>query len=362
MSETSVRIGVPDLLFESGPSALSPTLRESKTFPESHGQMERLRAWSLPVVSEVGVPVEGPLHLLGRLRLGREEYCQRLLTMLILDAPYPRWNSHQKPSEAGSRFLQSLDRLCFQSSTEDEPAIFVDEFDLPGRHDDEPGGAPDQAILWPGRVWMIELKTETGSHREGQLGGYLELARHHYPECQIDLTYLTPPMRTPIPATLAQMRFAHVNWGQVRPLIDETWGRGEETQQGLVQGLFSALDSIGSDWPRWRQEQLRSAAVAGIPQVDDHVAANWLALAVRLADQTGRDGRQRALDGGPEGLEELKQLQVQVRDVLQESDPSAPKRSVQPWLWHADTSGGHALTAVGAETGWEMRLSRLRSA
>ncbi|GGO26786.1 hypothetical protein [Microbispora bryophytorum] len=33
---------------------------------------------------------EDPLRLLGRLRLGREEYCQRLLTMLILGGPYPK--------------------------------------------------------------------------------------------------------------------------------------------------------------------------------------------------------------------------------------------------------------------------------
>src|SRR4051812_34898540 len=35
--------------------------------------------------------MEDPDVLLRRLRLGREEYCQRLLTMLILDGAYPRW-------------------------------------------------------------------------------------------------------------------------------------------------------------------------------------------------------------------------------------------------------------------------------
>ena len=35
--------------------------------------------------------LEDPVRLLGRLRLGREEYCQRLLTMLILAGPYPSW-------------------------------------------------------------------------------------------------------------------------------------------------------------------------------------------------------------------------------------------------------------------------------
>jgi hypothetical protein len=36
---------------------------------------------------------ETPAQLLARLRLGREEFCQRLLTSLILHGPYPRWNT-----------------------------------------------------------------------------------------------------------------------------------------------------------------------------------------------------------------------------------------------------------------------------
>jgi len=51
--------------------------------------------------------------LLGRLRLGREEFRQRLLTMLILAGPYPKWNSRSRPSPAGVRFLKILDALSF---------------------------------------------------------------------------------------------------------------------------------------------------------------------------------------------------------------------------------------------------------
>jgi hypothetical protein len=42
--------------------------------------------------------MEHPDLLLARLVLGREEYCLRLLTMLILDSPYPRWNTRNEPS------------------------------------------------------------------------------------------------------------------------------------------------------------------------------------------------------------------------------------------------------------------------
>ncbi|MEV1005586.1 hypothetical protein [Nonomuraea sp. NPDC050202] len=48
----------------------------------------------------------------------------------------------------------------------------MDEFELRPRHDDEQGGAPDYAVLWTERLWMIELKTESSSHRRDQLSGY----------------------------------------------------------------------------------------------------------------------------------------------------------------------------------------------
>ncbi|HET6917459.1 MAG TPA: hypothetical protein VFH56_15325, partial [Acidimicrobiales bacterium] len=121
------------------------------------------------------VELESPRELLGRLKLGREEYCQRLLTMLILNAPYPRWNSRSSPSVDGLAFLRNLYEMWFGEWPGDE-AVFVDEFELPSRFEDEPGGAPDYAVLWEDRLWLIELKTERASHRRGQISGYFELA------------------------------------------------------------------------------------------------------------------------------------------------------------------------------------------
>ena len=70
----------------------------------------------------------------------------------------------------------------------------MDEFELLARHDGEKGGAPDYAVLWPERLWLIELKTEKGSHRATQIPSYFELGRHHHPGCSVDLLYVTPPM------------------------------------------------------------------------------------------------------------------------------------------------------------------------
>lgn len=114
------------------------------------------------------VELESPRELLGRLKLGREEFCQRLLTMLILNAPYPRWNSRSTPSADGLAFLRELYARSFGAWPGDE-AVFVDEFELPARFENEPGGAPDYAVLRENRLWLIELKTEAASHRKGQI-------------------------------------------------------------------------------------------------------------------------------------------------------------------------------------------------
>jgi hypothetical protein len=54
------------------------------------------------------VGYEDPSALLGRLRLGREEFCQRLLTMLIVDGLYPRWNTDSVATPQGWSFLEDL--------------------------------------------------------------------------------------------------------------------------------------------------------------------------------------------------------------------------------------------------------------
>jgi len=301
---------------------------------------------------------EDPIALLGRLRLGREEYCQRLLTMLILGDGYPKWNSMLIPSNDGLRFLQSLDRLCFADQAGSGALQFVDEFELPARHDDEPGGAPDWAVLWKDRVWMVELKTEPASHRRGQLSGYLELAAHYYPTQQIDLTYLTPPMLRRDLAVPSGIRFRHIGWDDVRPLIGEIWGGSDAQQKALVDELFAALDGLGTDWRGWRSSRLGEPVQAPDLVVDDASAPYaTLASALAAAERTSIDGGQRAVDARALSLEDLQELRLELREALTASD-SAELRRVRPWLWSARTSGGEPMTPGGAESGYEVRLSR----
>src|SRR4051794_22121469 len=102
--------------------------------------------------------------------------------MLILDGPYPRWNTRSTPSPEGRRFLSALDELSFGSREALDEASFVDELDLGRRPNDLQGSSPDYAVLTDDRLWIIELKTERGSHRDAQLPTYAATARHHFPD------------------------------------------------------------------------------------------------------------------------------------------------------------------------------------
>lgn len=320
--------------------------------------------------------MEDPLHLLRRLRLGREEYCQRLLTMLIVGGPYPRWNSRTQPSPRGARFLRSLDELSFGPGEWNGQPVFVDEFELRPRHEDEQGGAPDYAVLWDERLWMIELKTETSSHRRGQISGYYTLAAHHHPGIAVNLTYLTPPFPFTPPAAWDGTRFAHVTWSRILPLLRAAWGAGDDAEQQVLAGLLAALDDLGTAWSDWRAQRVRTpqdspaegaamtpaecgpGAIAETPMVLGSASIEHAAMA--LAEATARDGRQRAVHHPTAGLDELHRLRLALRQAICAAPDPSPIRHVRPWLWRVATSGGTALTASGRETGFEVRLSRYR--
>jgi hypothetical protein len=149
--------------------------------------------------------------------LGREEYVQRLLATLVLGAPATGWNVPRRPSERGAGFLRRLHASRF-SDTPSQAPVFIDEFELPARHDGERAGWPDHAVDWPERLFLIELKTERGSHRRYQVPHYLELAAHHHPERTIELLYLTPTMDVAPPTTHpASTTYAHTSWADVAP-------------------------------------------------------------------------------------------------------------------------------------------------
>ena len=300
------------------------------------------------------VEYETPQQLANRLRLGREELCQRLLTALILGAPYPRWNTRSSVCERGLVFLRELWQLSGFSTWPGDQLLFVDEFELPRRHEREKGGAPDYGILWDDRLWIIELKTEVASHRASQIPGYLDLARHHHPDASIALTYLTPPMAYDFQTSDDATEYAQVTWPQLTSVLRSVWSEPREPgQREVVDGLLRAIDRMEAESPAEFLAALRSGPVPEPAAGTDPVEA-----ALELAASTADDGIQRALDHDARDLEELLELRLEVREQLAASPSESSLRTVRPWIWNAATTDGVALVPAGERTGAELRLSR----
>lgn len=297
---------------------------------------------------------ETPEAMMRRLRLGREEHCQRLLTSLLLHGPYPRWNSRSRLSPEGTTFLRRLHERCFDGGWPSSEPWFVDEYELVRRVDLEKGAAPDYALLWDERVWLIELKTEKASHRAAQVPYYFELARHHHPEVPIDLTYLTGPMDAPYEPVDAKARYAHVVWGDLVPLIRETWPEPVAPgQRAVVDGLVEAIESLGLAASEWRR---RFEAPPPPPAVAIPGTTDALDHAMDLAELTAADHQQRGIEVAAETLEDLLDERLVIREEIAAAPYGSPIRHVRPWIWRPESTGA-PLTALGAERGLEIRLS-----
>lgn len=305
---------------------------------------------------------ETPHELLRRLKLGREEFCQRLLTSLMLHAAYPKWNSRSPVAPVGAEFLRRLHERSFGDGWPDDAPVFVDEFELAPRHDAEKGGAPDYAVLWEDRLWLIELKTEKGSHRADQVPYYFELAHHHYPDASIDLTYLTSPMDAPFEPDPAWGRYAHETWGGIADLIKETWAEPTAPgQREVVDGLLDAIDNLHLKPTEWKERFLAEAArvaPAAEPTTTEGPQTPESDV-MDLAQATADDHQQRGVEVDASCLEELLQRRLEIRDEIASAPPGSPLRHVRPWVWRTESTGA-PLTAGGAETGMEIRLSWYR--
>lgn len=319
--------------------------------------------------------------LIGRLKLGREEYCQRLLTMLIIGAPYPRWNTLSSVSPKGRMFLEALDELSFGSSAWSDGASFIDEFDMPRRHEFERGCAPDYALLSGNRLWLIELKTEKSSHRRDQIPSYFEFACHYYPHHAVDITYLTPPMKTATTPSNLPGRFAHVDWDAVAKIVDRIWSDvSDATERERSAALLDSLARLATEKPaEWRKrllgdlpEEQNAPAAPSLVQISEtpegaqaaaesrvtevQLEESVLDEAIKLARLTTQDHKQRAVAQMPSCLEELQEWRMMVRQILADSTEDSNLRHVLPWLWSA-SSGGNPLTQGAREVGYELRLS-----
>jgi len=260
-----------------------------------------------------------------------------MLTSLVIGNTYPRWNTRNPPSPAGQRFLEALYHQAYGTLIEG-PMEFVDEFELSAEDCKIQNGFPDYAVITPAALWIIELKTEAGSHRKEQLPFYARLANRRYPELQISITYLTGPMARIESISDVNVSFRHMLWAEIAHLIELQWSKSfHKEEQLLVAAIKREIRGLDSSAKRFLKnaEVVREALIA---------AARVQAL-----------GEQAGVEALPAGLQGLHDLRLRIRDALERS---VDKRNVRPWIWCAETSGGSALTRHGTEVGYEIRLSR----
>ena len=74
------------------------------------------------------------------------------------------------------------------------------------------------------------------------------------------------------------------------------------------------------------------------------------------ATETAVDKAQRGVDIAFDSLDDLFELTADIRQAIRELPVASPLRHVRPWVWRTQT-GGTPLTRLGAEQGFEVRLS-----
>jgi len=278
-----------------------------------------------------------PSELRSRNKSGREEFVQALLAILIVGGPAPRWNSSVRPSAVGRQFLIDLARTA---GTRLDPAAemsFVNEFELPRRHDAKSAGWPDFGVISGNELVVIELKTEARSHRRGQLAHYAELGAVHHPHLNRSLIYVTPPLLPS--AVLDDVSTAHVLWEDVADLVRTHWTSRPPDERRVADYLIAILTDLGETWVAGGE--LRPRIRTSEPEL------------IRIASEVAADGRQRAVDVEWASGEEMEHARLAIRDTL--VDRGSP---VRPWIWSKATSGGSALSEQGRLTGFELRFSR----
>jgi hypothetical protein len=260
-----------------------------------------------------------------------------MLTSLILGGSYPKWNTESVPSKSGANFLSCLHRIAFGKYLI-KHLTFIDELDLPAISVNEKGGAPDYAVKWDNHLWIIELKTESSSHRKDQLPLYLQLAHHHYSDCNIEILYLTPQMSRIDNNGPDQHQFKHLFWPDVLPIISEIWSKSLYQEERLLEATIQ-----------------KEISKLEIPAKVFRDTASIIREAFHQSAMVQKEGIQQAVEVKTSGLNEIHELRVRIRDALNRLND---KNTVKPWIWSEKTSGGRALTDYGREVGFELRLSR----
>lgn len=171
-------------------------------------------------------------------RSGREGFVQYMLASLMLGQQPPADNTPATPSGRGEAFLYALHRHVLGQQLS-PPLTFVNQLRLEGV-DERGNGWADHGVLSPDHATVVELKTDPGSIREGQVDWYLELALHQYPGRAVSLLYVTrDPVATAPPALPDRASYANTTWQDIARLIAEHWQDEHDSWSHAVAIMFA---------------------------------------------------------------------------------------------------------------------------
>lgn len=295
-----------------------------------------------------------PDQLRARFRSGREEFLQLLIASLVVGDTPPKWNQPSAVTDRGRQWLTDLIAIAgLPAPSPRDEMSFVNEFELPRRHDAETAGWPDYAVLYPGALLLIELKTEPGSHLPGQLTRYTNQSGHHHPDRQRALIYITPSLRAN--ASLDPVPTTHLLWPDVSDMLTAVWSDGPSDETRVLDYARDVISHLDERWIPAGSQEKPGGNQEPVPGLTPGQAGDSAQL-LELADRTAADGQQRAAEIEWTDPQRMENFRLRLRDEL-----IAGGSPVRPWIWNQQTSGGTALTDGGRTNGYELRLSRYRN-
>lgn len=152
-------------------------------------------------------------------------------------------------------------------------------------------------------------------------------------------------------------RYAHETWGELDGLIKETWSDPRSPgQRDVVDGLLDALARLHLSPTEWRALVDAESPRASVDARGDRPEPRGQDDARELALATAEDRRQRAVECWAQGLDELMDRRLELREWLAGAAPDSPLRHVRPWIWRPESTGT-AISESGRALGMELRLS-----
>jgi hypothetical protein len=297
-------------------------------------------------------------------RNNRECFVQHALACLIVGGRPPGSNKAAAPSPRGRKFLNRLDNAAFGRSDWTSEVRFVCEFKLPKALDAAENRWPDFGVYDGRRLMLIELKTEYGSVRRGQLQEQVNLARHHHPERRVDLLYIAPDEAVDERVTCTDGKFATLRWAQVASDVLNVWGAESPTlaEHGYAHLFAEYLQQLEPFQTqripspiRGRRTRAAPTDTATIPKTDRADDTHRVVLAAMRCESSKR---QQVADVLWPSEAVAESFLVQARTLIQEHNRLAPSPILHasPWVW-TPRQRGSALTDSGRATGVELRFS-----